>query len=112
MADKEIIGIIHYLLKNRARWYIDIYCPEITEIQEACERAKLFADKELSKLSLSELYGRYKKWHKGEPIIDPNIGHFVSFLNQVIYDLGRSSLEGMDKQYFEENCVLSFHFIS
>lgn len=102
---------IHDLLKQRNKWYIDPYAPDIPELQDICEKAKENADAALSELSLNALYLKYRKWKSSDPIIRDKDRYFEVFLSQVCFDLGLDSLDKEEKVFFEDSCFLSIHFI-
>jgi hypothetical protein len=111
MTDRRVVRIIHDCLKDKSKWYIDLYAPEVDSIQTIAEKAKEYADDKLNGLSTFALYMRYRVWRKSEPFVDGNRGYFNAFLDQVVFDLGRSCLKGTERYLFEQDCYLTHHFI-
>jgi hypothetical protein len=110
MTDKHVVKIIHESIKQKDKWYIDFFSPDIPELQDICEQAKEYADNALSGLSSIALYSRYKKWVKGNPIVSAKEHYFHAFINDLVFDLGLSGLKGRDKELFNESCYLTHHF--
>ena len=111
MNDKKAIQHLHDMLKHKSRWYIDVSCPDDREFQDIAEKAKDNADYILTDMSSTAMYQRYKRWRKSDPIIGKDEDYFRGFLNDLVYQLGRSSLEGNELTLFEYDCDLKIHFI-
>ena len=111
MSDKDAIQMLCQILKHKAHWFIDTHCADVDEFKQVAEKAKLKADETLPSLSSNQLYSRYKLWRKVDPIIDFDCNYFDNFLNDVLFDLGRKSLRGRERQWFEDNCRLTIHFL-
>jgi hypothetical protein len=109
MTDRRIVQIIHDCLRDKSKWYINPVCAE--NMEDICEQAKERADNALSNLSTAALYNRYRLWRDSEPIIPPNAHYFHEFLNDLVWNLGKSSLKGRDLYLYEELCSLEFHFV-
>lgn len=81
------------------------------DFKDLCGLAIEYAEPRLSELSPNALYLRYRKWKEGKPLINPEGYLFDDFLNDLVWNLGRSGLKGRDRDIFEENCYLSIKFI-
>ncbi len=112
ITTKEEAKHLHSLLQHKGRWYLDIQGPDIEPIMDIAEQAKEAADEKLSKLSVNALYMRFRDWLKDDnKIMPPNEHLHYAFLNDLVFDLGLSSLKGRDKDLFNESCNLTIHFI-
>lgn len=110
MTDKGAIKLVHKVLKDKDRWYIEPFAGEGAE--DPCEKAKEYADYQLPKLSMFALYQRYNVWKKSDPFMKPCDHLFHEFVNQVAFDLGKKALKGRDLLLYEENCNLTVKYIS
>ena len=108
---KHEIKHLHSLLQHRNKWYVDIQCVDIPEFQDIAEKAKEIADYELSIMSVHALYNRYLKWEVSEKIIPPKADYYFSFLNDLVWDLGLSALEGREKDIYGDSINLKLYFI-
>jgi hypothetical protein len=108
---KNDVRPLHELLKNRSKWYLDLYSPDEPRSIDIANEAKENADEALSRLTLDNLYQRYLKWRKSDPMVSENEEYLHSFLSQVAFDLGYDSLSRHDKPIFEEMCYLTFKTI-
>ena len=106
---KNEIRHLHNLLKHKNRWYIEISCPDIPELQEIADRAKEEANEGLSDISLNALYQRYRKWSQ-EPLISPDEDYYHTFLSQVAFDVALQGLHHEEKILFEDSCSLTVKF--
>jgi len=110
MTQKDEIRLLHKLISYRDHWYIYISAPEV--FWDIGEEAKEYADKKLSKIGIDNLYRKYLKWAKSDKIISPDSDYYLSFLDDLVWALGRDSLKNPnERQYFEESINLKIHFI-
>jgi hypothetical protein len=108
---KNDIRPLHTFLKERSKWYLDINSPDVEEIIDITNEAKENADEALSSLTLDNLYQRYIKWRKSDPMVGENEEYLHAFVSQVAFDLGLASLAKENKLLFEDNCYLTFKTI-
>jgi len=108
MSEKEEIQLWHAFLKNRGKWYLDIYAPDIPEFQDIAEKAKSHADRKLSRMAFSSFWSAYKKWKKSDKIMSLKDDWYESFLNDLVCDLGLGALKGIEKDWYFESCYLKF----
>jgi hypothetical protein len=111
MNEKQAIRLIHEVLQNKDKWYLDVICPDDVDIEDIANKAKENADDGLPSLSVSALYSRYRLWRKILPPIEENKEFFDQFLSAVAFDLGRRSLRGTERDLFEDTCSISIHFL-
>jgi len=115
MTDKKCIEIVHDMLRQRGRWYIDHSISESdsdTALQEIVEDAKIYADEMLGNMSTFALYQRYRKWRKEDPMVVEGDKYFETFLSHVVQDLGASALSSEDRLVFDDSCSFNVKFIS
>jgi len=110
MTDRSAIKLIHNILQDKSKWYIDSLCPDIDKLQDICEEAARNADYELSRMTSCALYQRYRKWMASDPVIGIDEEHFDAFMNHVVWDMGRQGLKEPDKSWFEDMCELKFKY--
>lgn len=107
---KDEIKHVRALLDHTDRWYVFQYAPEVDELKELAEKAREYAQEKLRKISTGNLYQRYLIWEKSDPI-ETGKGHYHSFLDDVVWNMGLESLRGTERNMFEENCVLEVKWL-
>ena len=107
---KSEIALLHKALQNKGKWYLDGFCPEEENIQDSFSTAKENADYELSKLSVSALYGRYKRWLESDKIL-ANSDYFEAFLSSICFDMAMASLPKEERPVFDESCSIVFRWL-
>ena len=107
---KQEVKQLWELLQHRDRWYVDVTCPEIELFYDIAEKAKEYADYYLSRISMLELWRRFKLWEKSEKIMPPESDYYFSFLNDLVWEIGLSTLEGREKDLYEESINLFIKF--
>lgn len=113
---KSEIGHLWGLIQHRNKWYIDFTAPDDPDIQDVAEKAKENADAALSDISATALYGRYKRWVADLPPVkiikgEQDEKYYDTFLSDVVYNLGLSSLRGKEKKLFYESVNLFIRFL-
>ena len=108
MSDFRAIRILQSLLKSKDKWYLELYVPEGFEL--IGQKAKLYADKKLSKISLLSLWKRYKVWVKSDPQMRNCDDYFHAFIAAVAFDFAMDVLNKEEKIYFDNTCYFTFKF--
>ena len=108
---KQEVKALWELLQHRDKWYVDVSCPDIDLFYDIAEKAKEYADYYLSRISTSELQRRFKLWEISEKIMPPESDYYFSFLNDLVWEIGLSVLEGIEKDRYEESINLELKFM-
>jgi hypothetical protein len=106
MSDFKAIRLLKSLLKQRDMWFLDVLTPK--GFESLGQKAKGYADKRLSQLSLLFLWQRYKKWRESEPIMRNSDDYFHAFLADIAFSLASDHL---NSEIFDKNCSFTFKFI-
>jgi hypothetical protein len=109
---KSEMKLLRDQLQNTGKWYLDVDSPEEESIQDIASVAKENADYELSRLSVSALYGRYNRWKEAEGDLALTGHYYDTFLSYVSFELGMESLSKADRPIFEESCSIDFNWLT
>ncbi len=111
MTDRRALRHLHALLKNKDRWYIEAHRPYVDILLEICNKAKQYADDNLSGLSFRQFYRRYKKWRADSPVLSLDGSVFDDFVNDLAWEMGKTPLKSEELDLYIENCYLKVIWI-
>jgi len=109
---RQELRYFYNYLQNRGKWYIDIQCPDIELFQDIAEKAKAKADKVLSNMSFCRLFYYFLRWEwDDKKIVSPHEGYYNAFLDDLVWKIGRNSLNPQERRLYLESCNLILKFI-
>ena len=111
MTDKRALKHLHVLLKDKDRWFIMAIRPNIDLLNEIGEKARKYADDNLSGLPFRKFWRRYKKWRGDSPILSCDGSIFDDFVNDMAFEMGKIPLKSEELDLYIENCYLKVVWI-
>jgi len=112
MKKKQELRLLHKILSNRAKWYIDVIAPDNDQCIEIANKAKETADNLLSVMSFSTLHSKFKQWEKEPRIAPPDESIYESFLNDLAFRLGGIYLTEDDLAIYDDCVILTIKFLN